>query len=83
MTGLLLVACNLLGLGIGALMTGVLSDVFSANEIFEPLTKALLSADIVAAAAPLSFIIASIYLEKMKPEPELPPHLAWALILLA
>ncbi|MGB1245759.1 MAG: MFS transporter, partial [Porticoccaceae bacterium] len=66
MTGLLLVACNLLGLGIGALMTGVLSDVFSANEIFEPLTKALLSADILAAGAPLSFIIASIYLEKMK-----------------
>ena len=34
MTGLLLVACNLLGLGIGAMMTGVLSDVFSANNIF-------------------------------------------------
>jgi len=66
MTGLLLVACNLLGLGIGAMMTGVLSDVFSANNIFEPLTKALLSADIFSAAAPVSFIIASIYLEKMK-----------------
>jgi len=66
MTGLLLVACNLLGLGIGAMMTGVLSDVFSANNIFEPLTKALLSADILSAAAPVSFIIASIYLEKMK-----------------
>ena len=66
MTGLLLVACNLLGLGIGALMTGVLSDVFSANEIFEPLTKALLSADVLSAAAPFSFIVASIYLEKMK-----------------
>ena len=66
MTGLLLVACNLLGLGIGAMMTGVLSDVFSANNIFEPLTKALLSADILSAAAPVSFIIASTYLEKMK-----------------
>lgn len=66
MTGLLLVACNLLGLGIGALMTGVLSDVFSANEIFEPLTKALLSADVLSAAAPFSFIVASIYLEKIK-----------------
>jgi len=66
MTGLLLVACNLLGLGIGAMMTGVLSDVFSANNIFEPLTKALLTADILSAAAPVSFIIASIYLEKMK-----------------
>ncbi|MGB0669096.1 MAG: MFS transporter [Porticoccaceae bacterium] len=66
MTGLLLVACNLLGLGIGALMTGVLSDVFSANEIFEPLTKALLSADLLSAAAPLSFFAASVYLERMK-----------------
>jgi MFS family permease len=66
MTGLLLVACNLLGLGIGAMMTGVLSDVFSANGIFEPLTKALLSADILSAAAPFSFIVASMYLEKMK-----------------
>jgi MFS family permease len=66
MTGLLLVACNLLGLGIGALMTGVLSDVFAANSVFEPLTKALLSADILSAAAPFSFIVASVYLEKMK-----------------
>ena len=36
MTGLLLVACNLLGLGIGALMTGVLSDIFSANGVLNP-----------------------------------------------
>ena len=66
MTGLLLVACNLLGLGIGALMTGVLSDVFFAYSVFEPLTKALLTADIIAVGAPISFIIASIYLEKLK-----------------
>ena len=66
MTGLLLVACNLLGLGIGALMTGVLSDVFAANSIFEPLTKALLTADILAWGAPASFIMASIYLERAK-----------------
>ncbi|MDG1705730.1 MAG: MFS transporter [Porticoccaceae bacterium] len=66
MTGLLLVASNLLGLGIGAVMTGVLSDVFSANQVFEPLTKALLSADLLSVAAPFSFIMASIYLERMK-----------------
>lgn len=66
MTGLLLVACNLLGLGIGAMMTGLLSDVFSANAIFEPLTKALLTADILAWGAPASFIVASIYLERRK-----------------
>ncbi|MBT3619047.1 MAG: MFS transporter [Porticoccaceae bacterium] len=72
MTGLLLVACNLLGLGIGALMTGVLSDVFSANGVFEPLTKALLTADIISAAAPFSFIMASIYLERAKSKPLMP-----------
>ena len=72
MTGLLLVACNLLGLGIGALMTGVLSDIFSANGVFEPLTKALLTADIISAAAPFSFIMASIYLERAKSKPLMP-----------
>ena len=72
MTGLLLVACNLLGLGIGALMTGVLSDVFSANGVFEPLTKALLTADIISGAAPFSFIMASIYLERAKSKPLTP-----------
>ena len=74
MTGLLLVACNLLGLGIGAMMTGYLSDVFSAYSVFEPLTKALLTADIVSWAAPASFILASIYLERSK-EPGLGSHL--------
>ena len=72
MTGLLLVACNLLGLGIGALMTGVLSDIFSANGVFEPLTKALLTADIMSWAAPFSFIMASIYLERAKSKPLTP-----------
>jgi MFS family permease len=64
MTGLLLVACNLLGLGIGAMMTGLLSDAFSANAVFEPLTKALLTADVLSWGAPASFIVASIYLER-------------------
>ena len=68
MTGLLLVACNLLGLGIGALMTGILSDIFAANGIFEPLTKALLTADLMSLAAPISFVMASIYIERAKPE---------------
>jgi MFS family permease len=66
MTGLLLVACNLLGLGIGAFMTGYLSDAFSSYGVFEPLTKALLTADIISCAAPASFIVASIYLERSK-----------------
>ena len=66
MTGLLLVACNLLGLGIGAMMTGLLSDLFSANSFIEPLTKALLTADVLSWGAPASFIVASIYLEKAR-----------------
>ena len=72
MTGLLLVACNPLGLGIGALMTGVLSDVFSPNGVFEPLTKALLTADIMSWGALFSFIMASIYLERSKSKPLTP-----------
>jgi MFS family permease len=64
MTGLLLVGCNLLGVGIGAMMTGGLSDVFSANEIFDPLTKAIVTADIISWGAAASFIIASIHLER-------------------
>jgi MFS family permease len=66
MTGLLLAACNLLGMGIGAMMTGILSDVFSANHIIEPLTKALLTADVLAWVAPTSFIIASVHIERQK-----------------
>ncbi len=64
MTGLLLVGCNLLGVGIGAMMTGGLSDVFSENEIFEPSTKAIVTADIISWGAAASFIIASIHLER-------------------
>jgi MFS family permease len=64
MTGLLLVGCNLLGVGIGAMMTGGLSDIFFVNEIFEPLTKAIVTADIISWGAAASFIIASIHLER-------------------
>jgi MFS family permease len=66
MTGLLLVGCNLLGVGIGAMMTGGLSDIFFVNEIFEPLTKAIVTADIISWGAAASFIIASIHLERQK-----------------
>ena len=72
MTGLLLFACNLLGLGIGALMTVVLSDIFSANGVFEPLTKALLTAYIMSWGALFSFIMASIYLKRSKSKPLTP-----------
>ena len=44
-TGLLLVACNLLGLDIEAVVTGYTSDILAAMDVFEPLTKAFLVVD--------------------------------------
>jgi len=64
MTALLLVACNLVGMGIGALMTGFISDLLTAAQVFEPLTKALLVGDGFGFFAAPSFIMASIYLER-------------------
>jgi MFS family permease len=64
MTALLLVACNLVGMGLGALMTGLISDLLTAAQVFEPLTKALLVGDSFGFFAAPSFIIASIYLER-------------------
>ncbi len=64
MTALLLVACNLVGMGLGALMTGLISDLLTAAQVFEPLTKALLVGDCFGFFAAPSFIIASIYLER-------------------
>ena len=70
MTGLLLVACNLLGLGIGAVMTGYISDILAAMDVFEPLTKALLVVDLIGVGAPLSFMLASVCLHRV-PTPKI------------
>ena len=64
MTGLLLVVCNLLGLGIGAVLTGYTSDILAAMEVFESLTKALLVVDLIGVGASLSFMLASVYRHK-------------------
>lgn len=66
MTGLLLVACNLIGLGFGAMITGFISDTLTLMHTFEPLTKALLVSDVIGWGAPASFIVASIYLQRAK-----------------
>lgn len=66
MTGLLLVVSNLLGLGIGAVMIGYISDILAAMEVFEPLTKALLVIDLIDIGAPLSFMLAPVYLYRMQ-----------------
>ena len=44
-------------------MTGFISDLLTAAQVFEPLTKALLVGDGFGFFAAPSFIMASIYLE--------------------
>jgi hypothetical protein len=51
-------------MGLGALMTGLISDLLTAAQVFEPLTKALLVGDGFGFFAAPSFIMASIYLER-------------------
>jgi MFS family permease len=69
MTAVLLLACNLLGIGFGAVLTGVLSDILKANGVSEPLTWSLITGDVIAAMTIACFFIASIHYEKDKNRP--------------
>ena len=60
-TAILLLMCNLVGLGLGALATGVLSDLYSSQGAQEPLTFALLSIDIVGILTIVSLFIGSVH----------------------
>lgn len=60
-TALLLLATNLFGLGVGAILAGFLSDLFKSMTIAEPLTWALVCVDLLAVFTVLSFYIASVY----------------------
>ena len=60
----LLLMCNMVGLGFGAAITGVLSDVYSQNGVQEPLTLALLSIDLVGVLTLASFFIGSVYWQR-------------------
>ena len=64
MTGLLLVACNLFGLGLGALMIGFISDLLFAAQVAEPLTKSLLVGDFFGIFTAPAFFVASYYLQR-------------------
>ncbi len=64
--GLLLVACNLIGIGFGAVLTGVLSDVFQNSGTEQPLTLALIAADLCSLLTVPSFILASRYITRVK-----------------
>lgn len=74
MTAFLLLSCNLLGLGFGAVLTGVLSDSLSANGVSNPLTWSLITTDVLSMFAMPCFFMASIYIERMKGEGKLARH---------
>ena len=63
-TAVLLLLCNMVGLGLGAVMTGVLSDIYKSNGVAEPLTLSLLSIDVFGVVTVLSFFMGSIYWQR-------------------
>lgn len=71
MTAYLLLSCNLLGLGFGAVLTGILSDTLAANGVANPLSWSLITTDVLSMFAMPCFFIASIYIERMKGEGKL------------
>lgn len=66
MIALLLVACNLIGLGLGAVLTGFLSDWLRTSGSEQPLTWALVTTDIISLLTVPSFIWASIYIARQQ-----------------
>lgn len=58
---LLLLAMNLLGLGLGAVTTGILSDVLRTAGLAEPLTWSLVTIDVITLMTIVSFFMASVY----------------------
>jgi MFS family permease len=65
-TALLLLACNMLGLGVGSGMAGLLSDMFANAGLEDPLTKALITLDIVAFFTAPLLLLASVHYERRK-----------------
>ncbi len=65
-TAILLLMCNLIGLGLGALIAGVLSDTFDAYGVSTPLSYSLLTIDVLSVGTVVSFIIGSIYWERLQ-----------------
>ena len=67
-TAVLLLMCNLVGLGLGAVGAGVLSDMYRAAGVAKPLTMSLLSIDVLGVFTLLSFFIGSIYWQRQQNE---------------
>lgn len=64
MTAFLLLSCNLLGLGLGAVFTGLMSDWLASNNVANPLTWSLIGTDLLSMLAMPAFYVASVYYEK-------------------
>ena len=63
-TAFLLLLCNLVGLGLGAVVTGILSDYLKNIGVEQPLTLSLLSVDLVGVMTLISFFVGSIYWQR-------------------
>jgi MFS family permease len=66
MVALLLLACNLIGLGFGAVLTGVMSDFLRASGAEQPLTWALITSDLCSLLTVPCFYWASTYIARKK-----------------
>jgi len=64
MTAILLIACNLIGLGLGAVITGVMSDLLQGLAIENSLSGSLLAADLLSFFTIPAFILASVHLTR-------------------
>ncbi len=64
MTAILLIACNLIGLGLGAFMTGLVSDMLQSAAVESSLTWSLLTMDLISLLAIPSFAWASLYIAR-------------------
>ncbi len=64
MTAILLIACNLIGLGLGAVMTGMMSDLLQGAAVENSLTWSLLTTDLMSLFTIPFFIWASVYVAK-------------------
>jgi len=68
MTAILLIACNLIGLGLGAVITGVMSDLLQGLAIEDSLSWSLLAADLLSFFTIPAFILASVHLARHQNE---------------
>ena len=69
MAGLLLIACNLVGIGFGAILTGLVSDGLQQAGVEQPLTWALIVSDLCSLFTVPAFIWASMHVGRQSGKP--------------